>query len=78
VVDFYLKKDEFERAEKLINSKKKKDLTEEDITNYNDAVKEYNEAAKKMNLLSKKMNEEREKYFKIWNSSVDNFFEKHT
>jgi hypothetical protein len=78
IVDFYLTKDDFESAEKLINNKKKKDITEEDINNYNSAVNEYNKALKEVNLLNKKMNKDRETYFNLWNNSVDKFFQKHT
>jgi len=78
ITDFYIKKDNFEKLGKLMNSKKKKDLTKEDIDKYNKSVNEYNKAVKDVNKVNTKMNQQRKKYLGIWNNSVDKFFDKHT
>lgn len=78
ITDFYIKKDNFEKLGKLMNSKKKKDLTKQDIDKYNKSVNEFNKSVKNVNKVNDKVNQQRKKYLEMWSNSVDKFFEKHT
>lgn len=78
IVNFYIKKDEFEKLDKIMKSKKKKDITQNEVNKYNKAAKDYNKAVNDVNAINNKMNKQRKKYLEIWNNSADKFFEKHT
>lgn len=78
IIDFYIKKDNFEKLEKIISSKKKKDITQDEADKYNKAVNDYNKAVSETNRINKKINEQRKKYFELWDNTVNKFFNKHT
>ena len=78
IVDFYIKKDEFEKLDKIMKAKKKKEITQDEINKFNKAAKDYNKAVNEVNVANNKMNNQRKKYLGIWNSAVDNFFDRHT
>lgn len=71
ITDFYIKKDNFEKLGKIMNSKKKKNITKDDVNKYNKSVKDFNRVNAKMNL-------QRKNHIDIWNNSVEKFFDKHT
>ena len=76
-VDFLIKKDNFEKLNKLMESKGKKKRTQEDVDQFNKAVAEYNEAVEKYNKISETSNETRSKKLNLWNSKVEKFFDSH-
>lgn len=76
-VDFHVKKDNFEKAQKIMESKKKKDRTQEDVDQYNKAVDEYNKAVNDYNKANESMNEKRGEQLEAWNKSVEDFFDDH-
>jgi len=78
IVDFYLKKDNFEKVRKMVDSKSKKDKTQEDIDKYNKAMEEYNAAVQTYNNSNNTMNEKRGKSLDSWNKKVEGFFDVHT
>ena len=78
VVDFYVKKENFERLAKMMESKKKRDLTEEDIANYNKAVEEYNALIPKFNSANERTNNKRNEMLERWNDRLEEFFDAHS
>ena len=78
MVDFYIKKDNFEKIKKIVESKSAKERTQEDVDKYNAAVKDYNEAVNTFNQVNNQNNEERSKLLDIWNKEADGFFERHS
>lgn len=78
MVDFYIRKDNFEKLSKMMESKKKKDLTEQDIEKYNQAVEQYNTMIPEFNKLSESSYDKRVEALELWNEKVQQFFDKHT
>lgn len=78
VSDFYIKKDNFEKANEIMESKKKKDRTQEDIDKFNKAVSEYNEAVNSFNETNETLNKKRSDMLDEWNKSVESFYKTHS
>lgn len=78
VTDFYIKKDNFDKANEIMESKKKKDRTQEDVDKYNKAVNEYNEAVGTFNETNETLNKNRSDMLDDWNKSVESFFKAHS
>jgi len=78
ITDFHIKKSNFERLQKVIDSKSKKDKTQQDLDQYNKAVAEYNEAINQYNQTIESMNKKRTESLKAWNKRVQDFFDKHS
>ncbi|MBL4594093.1 MAG: hypothetical protein JKX68_09795 [Flavobacteriales bacterium] len=74
IVDFYLKKETFEKAQKNLNSKSKKSRTQKDVDEYNAASDEYNKAVNIYNEKINAMNSKRTQLFNEWNKTIDHFF----
>jgi len=77
LVDFYVKKANFEKVKKIFDSKGK-NKTQEDVDQYNNALKEYNDAVAKYNQVNQLGNTERNKNIEDWNKKVEAFFEAHS
>ncbi|MEM6803599.1 MAG: hypothetical protein AAF696_19500, partial [Bacteroidota bacterium] len=77
ISDFYLKKDNFERIKTVIDGKKAKDRSQEDIDTYNTAVNEYNQAVQEFNATNEELNGMRAKMIKLWNKTSDSFIDRH-
>ena len=77
MVDYYIKKDNYEKIKAIMDSKKKKDVTQEDVDKYNKAVNEYNKAVQSYNAINENLNNNRAQYLKQWNDKVKSFFDKH-
>ncbi len=77
-VDFYLAKDNFEKTKKVVESKKKKDLTQADIDAYNKAVNDYNNAVNTFNKVNTAYNEQRTDGLEQWNKGIQTFFDRHS
>lgn len=78
MVDFYIKKDNFEKLQKMMDSKKKRDITQQDVDKYNKAVEEYNAMIPEFNRLSERSFKNRKRFLEQWNRKVEEFFHKHT
>jgi hypothetical protein len=78
ISDFYIKKDNFEKANEIMEAKKKKDRTQEDVDKFNKAVNEYNEAANSINQTNEDLNKARSKMLDEWNKSVEAFYKVHS
>ena len=78
IVDFYLKRDNFEQLQKAMSAKKKSDRTKEDIDNYNKAVEDMNAASKTINKQNEAMDKRRQKALNAYNKAVNAFFETHS
>ena len=77
IVDFYLKKDKFDKLAAMMETKKQKDLTQEEVDAYNQAVNDYNKMIPQFNTLTERSNEKREQVLDRWNKRVEEFFETH-
>jgi len=77
IVDFYIKKDNFEKVEAMVNSKSEKKRTKEDIDQYNAAADAYTKAVNIFNAKNDAMNAKRSKLLDMWNKKVERFYEVH-
>ena len=60
-----------------MDAKKKKDITQADIDQFNQAVSEYNESINSFNTRNEMLNQQRSKRLEAWNKAVKSFFDKH-
>jgi hypothetical protein len=74
-IDFVLKKENFEKIKKTIDSKT--DRTKEEIDAYNKAVKEFNDSVNKANQASANANNQKSQALENWNNAVNAFFDTH-
>ena len=77
-IDFYLKKENFEKLKKALDSKRQSDRTQADIDQYNKSLKEYNDAFTRYNTVNNELNKKRGVVFEQWNKAIDDFMAKHT
>ena len=77
LTDFYLKKEKFEKIKVAMESKKKKDVTQEDVDKYNGALEEYNQAVNDYNNTNQQLNEERSRLLNEWNKTAERYLDKH-
>jgi len=77
IVDFYLKKEKFEKIQAAFESKKKSQRTQEDVDQVNKAGNEFNAAVNKYNATNDALNKNRAEQLKNWNKSVEKFLDKH-
>lgn len=78
MVDFLIKKDNFEKIQKTFEAKNKKDRTNLDIQQFNTASNEYNQAVLAYNKVNDSTNVQRLKLFELWNQKIDLFLSNHT
>lgn len=77
-IEFQLVKENYEKLQKVINNKKPKDRTQQDIDQYNKAVSDYNNEVNKINKLNEELNKKRSAMLKDWNDASSAFLSKHT
>ncbi|UKN00945.1 hypothetical protein K6119_14515 [Paracrocinitomix mangrovi] len=77
ITDYFIKTENFETIRKSFEQKKEKDRTQEDIDQYNNAVKESNAAGTKYNEANQYMFQFRQAKIQDWNNAVENFLDKH-
>lgn len=77
MVNFFVAKDNFEKAQKIIETTKKSKRTKEDVESYNESVATFNKEIKKYNETSELTNKGRAKILDYWNKEVDQFFDRH-
>ena len=77
LIDFYLKKENFEKMKTAIESKPKNDVTKEEVDQFNKAVKEYNDGIATYNKINDELNTARSKAVNDWNNAATGFMQKH-
>lgn len=76
-MEFYIAKDEFDKATKKIESIKPKKRTRDDVKNYNAQVDQFNKTLNNYNRTNETLNAARTKVFNDWNTATDNFMNTH-
>lgn len=77
VIDFDLKKENFEKIKKAFDAKRPNERTQADVDLYNKTVKEYNEAVGKVNAVHTDLNKKRAQALEQWNKMTDQFLSRH-
>lgn len=77
VVDFFIKQDNFNKLQKIMDGKSKKDRTQQDVDAFNQAVEAYNQSINDVNEVNEKLNKGRGKQIDQYNKQVQVFFDKH-
>jgi hypothetical protein len=77
-VDFYIKADNLQKANKKFNSIKEGDRKQEDVDQYNSAVNIYNKAVKEINKTNSVSIKKHNELINAWNKAVDEFLKKHS
>ena len=75
LVDFYLKKERYEKL-KMAMDKKGKNSSNEEISDFNVAVNEYNKAINDYNSVNNELNKKRVIVLESWNNAVSKFLDK--
>lgn len=78
LIDYLMKKEQFDKLKQAFDNKKKSKRTQEDIDQFNKAVKDINAATKKYNSMNEYLTEQRNKYLSEWNKTSEKFLKKHT
>lgn len=76
-IDFYLKKEKYEKTKKIFDSKRQNDRTQDDIDQYNKAVNEYNSSINTFNTINNELNKKRGDLVNSWNKVSDSFLSKY-
>lgn len=76
-VSFFVKTDKMKTMQKNIESKKRKDLTNQEIDDYNQAIKDYNDAIGEYNKTNEYLNKYREIRLNKFNKATENLYSKH-
>ncbi|OFY54820.1 MAG: hypothetical protein A2W93_11085 [Bacteroidetes bacterium GWF2_43_63] len=77
ILDFYLKKDNFEKQNVSFESIPKNKRTQTDVDNYNKAVSDYNASIAEYNKVNEELNVNRAKNLEVWNSAAESFLDRH-
>ncbi|TGL58469.1 LIC11966 family surface protein [Leptospira sarikeiensis] len=77
LVDFYLKKAQFETYKKKFNEKDPKDRTQEDVDSYNKLLGEVNALVATYNNINQTLDKQRGTLIEQWNKANKNFLSKH-
>ncbi|MGZ3921799.1 MAG: LIC11966 family surface protein [Bacteroidia bacterium] len=75
LVDFYLKKEKFEKL-KIAMDKKGKNSSNEEINEFNTAVNDYNKSINDYNAVNNDLNKKRSEALETWNNAVSKFLDK--
>lgn len=76
-VDFFLKKENFDKIKEAFDQIKEKNRTQEDVDKFNTAVNELNAAVEAYNETNEANNKERSKLIDAWNSTAGKFTDRH-
>lgn len=76
IVNFTVKKENFEKIKATIDAKDPKSRTKADIDGYNAAVNEFNKASNEYNALNNELNTNRTNLLNKWNDTVSKFMDK--
>lgn len=75
LIDFYLKKEKFDKL-KTATDKKGKNLSQSEVNEFNAAVNDYNKASADYNKINADLNAKRSSALDGWNSAVSRFLDK--
>ncbi len=75
-IDFYLKKDNFEKQKAAMDSKGS-NRTQADVDSYNTAVNDFNASVNEYNKVNTDLNNERNTLLNKWNAALANFLNRH-
>jgi hypothetical protein len=75
--DFYLTKENFDKIQANIESKRKSELTQSEVDQYNNAISEFNSAVNKFNQTGEELSKTRNKLLDSWNKTTHQFLDKH-
>lgn len=76
-MDYFLKKENFEKIQKAFDAKPQSDRTKKDVDAFNDGVKEINKATNTFNDINKKVNSGRDEALNNWNEAEKSFADSH-
>lgn len=76
-IDFFLKKEQFEKIKKAFDTKKSSERTQADVDQYNKTVNEFNNAVNRSNTVSDDLNKRRADLINQWNKTTDVFLAKY-
>jgi uncharacterized protein (DUF1697 family) len=77
LADYFLKEENFKKIGKLFESKPPGKRTQQDIDQYNQAVKDINDARKNFNDTNNDLNKERTAALNKWNKSYNDYLDDH-
>ncbi|TNE55064.1 MAG: hypothetical protein EP338_04960 [Bacteroidetes bacterium] len=77
LTEFYTNKEAFEKVKSKLDAKKGKNITQEEVDEYNKLVKEYNESTASFNETNQRLNNNRSKLINNWNNTAAKFTKKH-
>lgn len=77
VINFQLKKDNYEKMKAAMEAKRPADRTKKDVDDFNKMVNEYNASVGKINELHNDLNKKRSEALNKWNQATENFLDKH-
>ena len=76
-IDYFLKKENFEKIKNAFEAKPEKERTQKDVDAFNDGVKEINKANNTFNEINKKANAGRNDAINNWNDAEKSFADTH-
>jgi hypothetical protein len=76
MIDFMIKKEEYDKIVSIFNAKDKNHLTQQEVDEYNLAIDNYNKSVNKYNITNQTLNNKRNSCLNSWNSSVTSFMER--
>ncbi len=76
-MDYFLKKENFEKLKKSFDSKSESDRTKQDVNAFNDGIKEINKATDTYNNTNKKLDKQRADVENKWNDTEKTFADAH-
>lgn len=76
-MDYFLKKENFEKVKKALDAKSQNDRTKQDVDAFNDGVKEINKATDTFNAINKNVNIGRDEALNNWNEAEKSFTDSH-
>jgi len=77
IVDFYLKKEVFEKAKAAFDTKMEMARTKEDVDNMNKAIADFNKATVQYNQVNQELYNKRSNLLNTWNNTVQSFLDRH-
>lgn len=75
LIDFYLKKEKFDKL-KTAMDKKGKNPSQSDVNEFNAAVNDFNKASNEYNSINNDLNKKRSVVFENWNNAVSKFLDR--
>jgi len=77
ITNYYLKKENFEKAKTEFDAKSEFVRTKDDVTQYNKALTEYNKAVADYNRVANEISQKSKLLIDNWNRSVESFLDRH-